>query len=156
MSKNVKKLIVCIAIPLLVGAISSVLTRGEMKNFEALNQPALSPPGWLFPVVWIILYTLMGVASYFICISNASEEQRGKALLLYGVQLAFNFFWPLIFFNLKAYLFAFVWIVILWVLIVLTMKSFYKISKVACYLLIPYIGWVTFAAYLNLGIYILN
>lgn len=156
MKINLRALVVCIAIPLLIGAVSAVITQGEMEAFGALNQPALSPPAWLFPVVWSILYILMGIASYLVYVSDASEDAKGRALLLYGVQLFFNFFWSIIFFNFKTYLFAFIWLLVLWVLIILTIRSFYKISKPAAYLLIPYLLWVTFAAYLNFGVYILN
>lgn len=120
-----------------------------------LNQPPLSPPAWLFPVVWTLLYTLMGIASYLVAVSEKTYRAR-TALTVYGVQLAFNFFWSLIFFNLHAYLFAFVWLVLLWLLIIITTVLFYQISRPAGYLLIPYLLWVTFAGYLNLAIALLN
>lgn len=150
-----KKLLICIAIPLAVGGLSALLTRGSMKDFEAVAKPPLAPPAWLFPVVWTILFVLMGIASYIVLVSD-NEYRSRAALRVYGVQLIFNFFWSLIFFNLKAYLFSFIWLVILWLLIILTIRMFYKISKPAAYLLIPYIIWVTFAGYLNFGIFILN
>lgn len=150
-----KKLIVCIAIPLAVGGLSALLTRGSMDDFEAVAKPPLAPPGWLFPVVWTILFVLMGIASYIVLVSDR-EYKTQAALRVYALQLIFNFFWSLIFFNLKAYLFSFIWLVALWLLILLTTKRFYKISKPAGYLLIPYIIWVTFAGYLNFGIFILN
>lgn len=156
MKINIKQLAVCIVIPLLVGAISGIITQGEMEAFGKLNQPALSPPGWLFPIVWTILYILMGIASYLVISSDATEDDKEKAILLYGVQLFFNFCWSIVFFNFKAYLFAFIWLIILWVLIIVTIKKFYDISHTAAYFMIPYLLWVTFAAYLNLGIYILN
>lgn len=153
---NWKKLAVCVGIPLLVGAVSSLLTRGEMESFSKLNQPALSPPGWLFPVVWTILYVLMGVASYLVYVSNAPEDLKGRSLLLYGVQLFFNFWWSLFFFKWHFFLFSFVWLVGFWILILFNIKSFSRISKTAGRLLIPYLLWVTFAAYLNWGIFLLN
>lgn len=150
-----KKLLVCIAIPLIVGGLSALFTMSSMENFEALNQPPLSPPPWLYPVVWSILFILMGIASYLVKINGEPEETK-TALTVYGVQLTFNFFWSLIFFNMQAYLFAFIWLVILWLLIIANIILFYRISKSAGLLLIPYFLWVTFAGYLNLAIYFLN
>lgn len=150
-----KKLIIFIAIPLLVGGLSALLTMGSMESFELLIKPPLSPPAWLFPVVWTILFVLMGIASYLVYTSR--QPYRSKtALTVYGIQLVFNFFWSIIFFNMQAYLFAFFWLVILWLLILATTLLFYRISKPAGYLMIPYLLWVTFAGYLNLAIYILN
>ncbi len=153
MTIRLKPLAISIAIPLAVGGLSALLTRESMQTFEMINKPPLSPPGWLFPVVWTILYVLMGIASYII---YTSEQDTTLALTFYAIQLALNFFWSLIFFNLEAYLFAFIWLVVLWAFIALTMLSFYKISKPAAYLLIPYLLWVTFAGYLNFSIYLLN
>ncbi|MDO4744104.1 MAG: TspO/MBR family protein [Clostridia bacterium] len=156
MKINWKALIVSILIPLGVGALAAFLTGGNMEIFDTIQKPPLSPPGWLFPVVWTILYTLMGISSYLVYTSNAPKEKIRGALTLYGLQLAVNFFWSIIFFNLRAYLFAFYWLVLLWVLIILTIISFWKISKPAAILLIPYLLWVTFAGYLNYAIYLLN
>lgn len=127
-----------------------------METFSALNKPPLSPPGWLFPVVWTILYVLMGVASYLVFTSDADTADKEKALTVYGYQLIFNFFWSLWFFNLSLYLFSFIWLVVLWILIIITTVRFFRISKTAGYLMVPYLAWVTFAGYLNLGIYLLN
>ncbi len=149
-------LIGAILIPLAVGGFSAILTGGNMKIFGELAKPPLAPPGWLFPVVWTILYTLMGISSYLIYVSAAPKEQKNTALLSYGIQLAVNFFWSIIFFNMEAYLLAFLWLVLLWALIVLTVKHFAKISKPAARLLVPYLLWVTFAGYLSYGIYLLN
>lgn len=151
-----KTLLICIAIPLLVGGISGFITMGAMDNFKALDKPPLSPPGWLFPVVWTVLFTLMGIASYFVLTSSASSKDITNALKFYAVQLLFNFLWSILFFNLELYTFAFIWLLVLWVLIIITTVKFYRISKPSGYLLIPYLLWVTFAAYLNLGIAILN
>lgn len=148
-----KKLFICIVIPLIVGAVSALLTHNQMMTFENLQKPALSPPGWLFPVVWTILYILMGVASYFVLVSKKPNQ---IALTVYIIQLIFNFFWSIIFFNFELYLFAFVWLVILWLLILTTTILFYQIEKISGYLMIPYLLWVTFAGYLNLSIYLLN
>ena len=151
-----KRLIICLAIPLVVGGAAGLLTMNSMEAFEALNQPPLSPPGWLFPVVWTVLYVLMGIASYLASVSDAPHKEKARALWTYGIQLAFNFLWPIAFFNLKWYLFAFLWLVILWILFLITALRFGRIRKPAGYLLVPYLLWVAFAGYLNLGIYLLN
>lgn len=149
-----KELIIAILIPLAVGGLSAFLTKDSMSTFEAVTKPPLSPPGWLFPVVWTVLYILMGIASYLIYTSNSFDRKR--ALLFYGAQLAVNFFWSIIFFNLNAYLFAFIWLLLLWALILITLVKFYRINENAGLLLIPYIVWVSFAGYLNFGIFLLN
>lgn len=151
-----KTLLICLAIPLAVGGVSAWVTMGAMEDFAALNQPPLSPPGWLFPVVWTILFLLMGLASYLIVTGSGHRSQTHSALTVYGIQLAVNFFWSLIFFNWQAYLFAFIWLLLLWALIFVTIRRFAAIRPLAGWLLVPYLLWVTFAGYLNLGIYLLN
>lgn len=145
-----------IAIPLLVGGLASFLSGGGMEMFAVLRKPPLSPPGWLFPVVWTILYSLMGLASYYISTADVSEEKRAEALTIYGFQLVVNFLWPIFFFDFEWYLFSFFWLLLLWVLIALMIKKFSEISKIAAWLCVPYLLWVTFAGYLNLGIWWLN
>lgn len=156
MKINFKALLVSIVIPLSVGLISGFLSRGGMEQFTSLNKPPLSPPGILFPIVWTILYILMGVASYLVFSSEKNNQDVKDALTVYGLQLAVNFFWSIFFFNLEWYLFSFFWLILLWVLIFYTIRLFYPISKPAAYLMIPYLLWVTFAGYLNLGVYLLN
>lgn len=151
-----KTLILCVVIPLLVGGIAGYISKDSMSIFETLNKPPLSPPGWLFPVVWTILYTLMGIASYLVLTSGAAQKDITGALKLYGLQLLFNFLWTIWFFNFGWYWFSFIWLVVLWLLILATTIAFSRISKPAAYLLIPYLAWVAFAGYLNLGIAILN
>jgi len=151
-----KRLIVCLLLPLGVGAFSALLTRGGMQTFEALQKPPLSPPGWLFPVVWTVLYLLMGLASYLMSTSDASPGEKFAAWVVYAAQLFFNFFWSIWFFGLRLYTFSFVWLLALWALILLNLILFYRIRKAAGYLLIPYLAWVSFAGYLNLAIAILN
>ncbi len=146
-----KRLILCLAIPLGVGGLAAWLARGSMETFASLNQPPLSPPGWLFPIVWTILYAMMGWASWL-----ALSAGQTRALRLYGIQLAFNFLWTLIFFNLNAYLLAFIWLILMWILILATGWLFYRITRPAGLLMLPYLLWVSFAGYLNLGIYLLN
>ena len=156
MKINKKALIIAIAIPLLVGTVSGFISSSSMEQFGQLNKPPLAPPGFLFPIVWTILYTLMGIASYLVFSSNQKQEDVNDALSVYALQLAVNFFWSIFFFNLEWYLFAFFWLILLWILILYTILLFYRISKPAAYLMIPYLIWVTFAGYLNLRIYILN
>lgn len=150
-----KKLIGCLAIPLGVGVVSALLTRNSMEQFSALRQPPLSPPGWLFPVVWTVLFILMGIASYLVIVSGHPARSK-TALTVYGVQLAFNFLWSILFFNWQLYWVALIWLIALWGLIWLNMVLFYRLSKPAGYLLIPYLIWVTFAGYLNTAIALLN
>ena len=145
-----------ILVPLVAGAAAGMISGSGMAAYEQMAKPPLSPPGWVFPVVWSILYLVMGYASYRILESGAAEEEIKKALTLYGLQLAANFIWPLLFFGGGWFLLSFFWLILLWVLIFLTIQAFSKIDETAGNLLIPYILWVTFAAYLNFGIYILN
>lgn len=154
--KNRKDLILCLLVPLLTGALSAFLTRNAMEQFERLNKPPLSPPGWLFPVVWTILYLMMGAASYLVRRSGGPRRAVDEALTLYAVQLGFNFLWTILFFNMGRYLFAFFWLVVLWVLILAAALRFYRLSKTAGYLMVPYLLWVAFAGYLNLGVYLMN
>lgn len=156
MKVDVKKLIVSIGIPLLVGWASSALSGNIRGDYLTLNQPPLAPPSWVFGVVWGILFTLMGIAYYLVITSDASLEEKKTASNYYFAQLIFNLAWPIIFFGFEMYLFAFAWLVILLVLIAITIVNFYKISKPAAYLLVPYFIWVVFAGYLNLGIWYLN
>lgn len=156
MKINKSLLAKCIAIPLLVGGVSAFLTKGGMENYSALNQPPLSPPGWVFAVVWTILYTLMGISFYLVIQSGAEEMKINSALAVYVYQLLVNFLWPTFFFNLAWYLFAFIWLVLLWILVLIMIIRFFHISKPAGMLHIPYLAWLTFAGYLNLGIWLLN
>ena len=137
------------------GALIGLVTRGG-EQYDALIKPPLSPPGWLFPIVWTILFVLMGIASSLVYTSAAPNEEKKKALQIYAIQLFFNFFWSILFFNLQTYSFSFVWLVALLILVLSTTLAFWRISKPAGYLLIPYIIWVTFAGYLNLTIAFLN
>ena len=155
MQINWKKLMICLIIPLGTGGLSALFS-GGMSSYQITNQPPLSPPGWIFPVVWTILYLLMGYASYRVLLSDADKNQIQKALRLYGAQLVLNFLWPIIFFGFDAYLLAFIVLIGLWVLIFLTIRTFSKIDETAGNLLLPYLLWVTFAGYLNLAIYLLN
>ena len=155
---NKKAISIAIIIPLLVGIISALITKDSMSIFNDVTKPPLSPPSILFPIAWTILYILMGLASYYIYINKnyKTNKYRSNALIIYTIQLIFNFFWSIIFFNYKAYIFAFIWLIIMWLLIILLMINATKVDKKAFYLLIPYLLWTTFAGYLNIGIAILN
>lgn len=153
-SIKVKPLIISLLISLGVGALSGFLTSSSMDTYKALIKPPLSPPGFIFPIVWTILFVLMGISAYLIYMSDS--PQKSKALTIYAIQLIVNFFWSIIFFNMQMYLFAFIWLVALWVWIVFMIVNFYKINKTAAILQIPYLLWVTFAGYLNLMVYLLN
>ena len=155
MNKKLKTLLIALAIPLAVGGLSTLIS-GGMGNYRDINQPPLSPPGFVFPIVWTILYLLMGYSSYRIYISGKPEAEIKSALRLYLAQLGLNFLWPIVFFGLAWYLPAFFLLLALWVVLFLTVRAFTKLDERAGDLLIPYLLWVTFAGYLNLGIAIGN
>lgn len=157
MWKKIRPYVISVVIALAVGGISALLTMNNMDLYSKIEQPALAPPPWLFPVVWTILYVLMGIGAALVYNrKDFKPEETRNALIIYAINLALNFFWSIIFFNLEAYLFAFIWLVALWIVIIAMIISFRKVSPVAAYLQIPYLLWVTFAGYLNLAIYILN
>ena len=156
MKPNWKALIISILIPLAVGAMSAILTTGSMESFAMLSKPPLSPPGWLFPVVWTILFTLMGISSYLVYVASVSESKKTSALTVYAIQLAINFFWSIIFFNFRAYTFAFIWLLLLIAVVVIMIIKFYRVDKPAAYLQLPYLAWLLFAGYLNLYIALMN
>ena len=139
-----------------VGAASGWLTRDGTQYFnEYAVKPPLSPPGIVFPVVWAVLYLLMGIAAARIELKPPSGI-RSRSLFLYLVQLAFNFFWSILFFNFRAYGFSLLWLAVLWGLILAMILSFREIDPLAARLQIPYLLWVSFAAYLNAGVWFLN
>ena len=141
-----------IIIPLALGGIVGFLISGSM-DYDTLNQPPLSPPSLLFPIVWTLLYVLMGI-SFGILRDKHLDDSDVK--LIYYVQLIVNLLWPIAFFVLKWRLFAFIWILILDALVVVMIITFKRRNNLAAYLQIPYLVWVLFASYLNLGVYILN
>ncbi len=156
MTKKIKAYIIGILIPVAVGLLSAFLTRDSMDIYQTIDRPALAPPAILFPIVWTILYVLMGIGSAMVYNTAADEKNKTQALFLYGLQLAVNFFWSILFFNQRAFLLSFLWLVLLWVLIILMIASFDKVNKTAAWLQVPYLLWVTFAGYLNWMIYLLN
>lgn len=139
-----------------IGALSGWLSRDGMQIFStSISQPPLSPPAFLCPIVWGVLYALMGIGAVRIYLSPQSTE-RSMALNVYISQLIVNFFWSLIFFNAQAFLFAFFWLLILWFLVLWMILLFHKVNPLAAKLQIPYLLWLSFAAYLNLGVWYLN
>ena len=151
-----KQLLICVALPLAVGALAGLLSRRGMEDYQNLYKPLLAPPGWVFPAVWTILYVLMGVASYLVYTSTASPERIRRAMTAYVLQLAANFVWPLIFFALGATLAAFIWLIVLFALALACALRFGYIDARAGKLMAPYLLWLFFAAYLNLGVHLLN
>ena len=139
-----------------VGALSGWLARGGMELYRTgIVKPPLSPPGIVFPIVWVILYALMGVGAARVWLKPASKE-RTRALQVFLLQLAVNFFWSILFFNLQAFGLALVWLVGLWALVIWMMEAFAEVDLWAARLQFPYFLWVTFAAYLNFGVWRLN
>ncbi len=143
-----------IATSILTGVLSALITRSNMDIFDTVLKPPLTPPAVVFPVVWTILFTLMGISAARIYINN--ENKWNYSLTVWSIQLTVNFIWSIIFFNLQAFLFAFIWLLLLWVLILFMIILFYRQDKLAGLLQIPYLFWVTFAGYLTLSIYLLN
>lgn len=154
MCKKIISYIICLLIPLAVGSLSAFLTKGTMFQYSQLIKPEFAPPAAIFPIVWTILYILMGISSYIICSSDSSMKQ--SALNWYAIQLLFNFIWSLIFFNLQNYLFAFIWLLALIICICIMIIRFYTINPCSAYLQIPYLLWCVFAAFLNFNIVLLN
>lgn len=146
-------LVTFILFPIAVGLLSSLFS-GNMELYATIQKPSFSPPGILFPIVWTILYILMGISSYLIYTSGHAE--RRSALRAYALQLFFNFFWSILFFGFSQYLAAFLWLLVLIVLIVIMIYRFYQISPPAAYLQLPYLLWCLFAACLNYAVYALN
>lgn len=156
MKSNWKSLLGSIVLPLAVGGAANLLTKDGIRAFSMVVQPAFSPPAWIFPILWTLLYALMGISAYLIKKSAAGEEENRKAFILYYGQLAINFLWPTFFFNFQWYFFSALWLFLLIFFVSEMIKAFGKISKTAAYLNIPYLIWLLFAAYLNLGIWWLN
>ena len=139
-----------------VGALSGYLSRESTELYaEFIAKPPLSPPGIVFPIVWTVLYALMGIGIARIRLAEDSPE-RQRSTVLYLLQLGFNFLWSLIFFNAQAFGFAFLWLLALWLLVFSMIRSFRKVDPLAAWLQIPYLIWLTFAAYLNAGVWLLN
>ncbi len=143
-----------ILITLAAGGLGAIVTSKGMPSFDQAAKPALTPPDTVFPIVWTILYILVGIGMARVWLTGSRE--RSDALLIYAVQLILNFFWTVWFFGLEAYLFAFIWLLLLIMAIIIMIYSFYRMDRAAAYIQIPYLLWCIFAAYLNFGVWRLN
>ncbi len=155
--RDIWKLVVSIVACLAAGAIGSIFTRSAVTTWYAtLGKPAFSPPNWLFAPVWTLLYILMGIAAFLVWRKGLGNRQVRSALIVFLIQLILNTLWSVVFFGLESPLFGLVVISVLWVVILVTVIQFFKISRAASMLLWPYLLWVTFAAVLNSSIWLLN
>lgn len=153
---SVAVLLISVLLPLLIGGISAAISSQGMAEYRNMIKPPLSPPAWVFSVAWTVLYIMMGLASYFILTADTELRNKAMSLTFYMIQLVMNFMWSIIFFNWHNYMLAFIWLIIMWIVVICCAVRFFSISRVAAFLLIPYILWLTFAAYLNLSTYMLN
>ena len=139
-----------------VGLLAGLLTRdATMIYANTIQKPPLAPPAIVFPIVWTVLYALMGIGAARVA-TSPKRKSDDIALNLFIIQLIVNFFWSFFFFNAQAFGFAAIWLILLWVLVLLMIIAFWKVDRLAAWLQIPYLIWLTFAAYLNLGVYLLN
>jgi len=140
----------------LVGIVSGLLSREGIAVYNVIvAKPPFTPPAWIFPVVWTILFALMGISAARVSLS-APSNARSWGLNVFIAQLVVNFFWPLFFFNLQAFGFAFIWLILLWILVAFTIYLFWKVDRAAAWLLVPYLAWLTFAAVLNGAVWLMN
>ena len=153
--KKLKSLIINLAIPLTVGGLAGFIIKEGIKFYnQSVNKPSFSPPPIVFPIVWTILYILMGISSYIVL--KKDSKIKKKALIVYGIGLIINFTWPIIFFNVKMYLFAFIWLILLCLFVLEMISLYFKIKPIAAYIQIPYMLWLIFAAILNFNVFLLN
>ena len=154
--KNTFKLVISVLIPLIIGFLGSFFTASSVDSwFTTINKPSFNPPGWIFAPVWTTIYILIGLSFYLVWRNNFGEARK-KVISVYFMQLLFNLLWSVLFFGLKSPLLGLIDIIILLILIIANTIIFYKISKTAGYLLIPYLLWVSFASILNFSIFLLN
>ena len=152
---KIKTYAVSLAVTLVTGGVSAILTNMGMDSYRAAEKPSLTPPEIVFPIVWTVLFILMGVSAARVWLTPDSQD-KAQGLRLYFLQLAANFVWSILFFNLQAYGLSFAWIIFLWLLILMMIISFSKSDKLAAYLQIPYLLWVSFAGYLNFMVWMMN
>ncbi len=143
-------------IPLAVGGLSSLITGKDMKIYDEIVRPPLSPPGTVFPIVWAVLYVLMGISLYLYWNTENRYTDKTSGYVFFALQLFFNLLWSPMFFSAKLYLFAFIILLLMIASLVLMMTRYYSVSKCAAVLQLPYLLWLLFAAYLNFGIFLLN
>jgi tryptophan-rich sensory protein len=153
---NISGVFISASIALLTGFISSILSGNPSTVYNSLTLPPYSPPGWLFGVVWPILYILMGIAAYLVFISDSEPADKRKALITYAAQLLVNFSWSIIFFRFQEYGLSVVVLALLLLLVTLTIMFFYNLYQLSAWLLMPYYLWLIFAFYLNTGVFVLN
>lgn len=155
--KNGFKLFIALALPQIAGISGALFTEtGAESWYQQINKPEWNPPGWLFGPVWTTLYILMGIAFYLVWNSKQPASLKKTAMMLWAAQLVFNFFWTVIFFQLHLIEWALAEMAVLWLLIFVTIVAFARINRLAAWLLVPYISWVSFAFLLNGSIYLLN
>ncbi len=150
---NIKLLILSLAIPLVVGGVAALIIRNHLGIYDDLNLPSFAPPYYVFGIVWGILYVLMGISFY---LALRDKNCDNEIIILFAVQLFFNFCWPIAFFNFKLFWFSFVWLLVLMCLVVWLTIKYFRINRIAGWLQIPYIAWLIFASVLNLVIAIMN
>ena len=150
------KLLASIALAEAVGGLSALLSGDISAVYRSLILPPLAPPGWLFPLVWTLLFAMMGVAAYLVGQAPVSADERRSAWRWYAAQLLVNMSWPVVFFRFQLWGWALAVLIVLIVLVIVTTVKFARIKRLAGYLLLPYLLWLLFAAYLNLGVVILN
>jgi benzodiazapine receptor len=156
-TKNIAQIVLAIIICELVGMIGALFTTPAISTwYVGIIKPTFSPPNWIFAPVWTILFALMGIAAYLIYKKGTDKKEIRIALFIFDIQLLLNVLWSVLFFGMHNPGYAFIEIIFLWLAILLTIISFFKISKTAAYLLIPYILWVSFASFLNYSIWQLN
>ncbi|MBQ1284629.1 MAG: tryptophan-rich sensory protein [Clostridia bacterium] len=151
---NLKRLLIALAVPLAVGALSAFASGSFSEQYAVVNKPPLSPPGWIFPVVWTLLYLAMGYASYLVMTVGGRDAK--DALTVYYVQLALNFLWPILFFRFRLYTFAIFELILLIAAVTVMVIRFSHVDERAGYLTLPYLIWLCFALYLNIGVAVLN
>ena len=154
MKRTTKAYTAFILVTLAVGGLAALLTMGSMEDYKTLAKPTFAPPGWVFPIAWTTLYVFMAVAAARVWLKN--DEHKTTSTVLYALQLAVNFFWPIIFFNFGEFMLAFVWLILLLILIVATLTSFRRSDKTATWLFVPYILWTGYASVINYMIYTMN
>ena len=151
---NLKRLLIALAVPLAVGGLSAFASGSFSEQYAVVNKPPLSPPGWIFPVVWTLLYLAMGYASYLVMTVGGRDAK--DALTVYYVQLALNFLWPILFFRFRLYTFAIFELILLIAAVTVMVIRFSHVDERAGYLTLPYLIWLCFALYLNIGVAVLN
>lgn len=149
-------LLIALLIPLFVGGFSAFLTARDMKLYGLMDHPPLSPPSWVFPIAWTILYLMMGLASYLVYTSDVDPQRKNKALLFYIAQLSMNLFWSTLFFTYRQYLVSLIWLLVMWGLIIITTIRFFLINRASGLMMAALLLWTTFAAYLNFGFYLMS